>query len=99
MARDVNVFVQNCLHCVAIIPGYKVLRLLRAHLHATKPNEIMHFYFLYMGLSRNEKHQNILHSKDVLSGYLWLVPCRTADAATTFDAIMRCFAVFSVVLL
>jgi transposase InsO family protein len=30
---------------------------------------------------------------------LWLVPCRTADAAATVDALMRWFAVFDVVVL
>jgi hypothetical protein len=30
---------------------------------------------------------------------MWLVPCRTADAAATVDALMRWFAVFGVVLL
>jgi hypothetical protein len=32
--------------------------------------------------------------KDVLSGSLCLVPCRTVDSAATFDALMRGFAVF-----
>jgi hypothetical protein len=30
---------------------------------------------------------------------LWLVPCRTSDAAATVDALIRWFAVFGVVLL
>jgi hypothetical protein len=88
------VFVQNCLHCVATIPGDKVPRPLGTQLHATKPNEILHFDFLYIGLSRDGKYQYLLLSKDDLSGYLWLVPCRTADAAATVDALMRWFAVF-----
>jgi transposase InsO family protein len=41
----------------------------------------------------------LLLLKDELSGYLWLVPCRTADAAATVDALMRWIAVFGVVLL
>jgi hypothetical protein len=41
----------------------------------------------------------LLLLKDDLSGYLWLVPCRTADAAATVDALMRWFAVFGFVLL
>jgi Integrase core domain len=64
-----------------------------------KPNEILHFDFLYIGLSRDGKYQYLLLLKDDLSGYLWLVPCRTADAAATVDALMRWFAVFGVVLL
>jgi hypothetical protein len=53
MAKDVKVFVQNCLHCVATMPGVKVPRLLGTQLHATKPNKILHFDFLYIGLSRD----------------------------------------------
>jgi transposase InsO family protein len=99
MAKDDKVFVQNCLHCVATIRGDKVPRPLGTQLHATKPNEILHFDFLYIGLSRDGKYQYLLLLKDDLSGYLWLVPCRTADAAATVDALMRWFAVFGVVLL
>jgi hypothetical protein len=77
----------------------KVPRPLGTQLHATKPNEILHFDFLYIGLSRDGKYQYLLLLKDDLSRYLWLVPCRTADAAATVDALMRWFAVFGVVLL
>jgi transposase InsO family protein len=86
-------------NCVATIPGDKGPRPLGTQLHATKPNEILHFDFLYIGLSRDGKYQYLLLLKDDLSGYLWLVPCRTADSAATFDALMRWFAVFGVVLL
>jgi Integrase zinc binding domain len=89
MAKDVKVFVQNCLHCVATIPGDKVPRPLGTQLHATKPNEILHFDFLHFGLSRDGKYQYLLLLKDNLSGYLWLVTCRTTDAAATVDALMR----------
>jgi transposase InsO family protein len=99
MAKDVKVFVQNCLHSIATIPGDKVPRSLGTQLHATKPNEILHFDFLYIGLSRDGKYQCLLLLKDDLSGYLCLVPCRTADAAATVDALMRWLAMFSVVLL
>jgi Integrase zinc binding domain len=99
MTKDVKVFVQNCLHSVATILGDKAPRPLGTQLHATKPNEILHFDFLYIGLSRDGKHQYLLLLKDDLSGYLRLVPCRTADAAVTVDAPMRWFAVLGVVLL
>jgi Integrase zinc binding domain len=76
MAKDVKVFAQKCLHCVATIPGDKVPRPLGTQLHATRPNEILHFDFLYIGLSRDGKHQYLLRLKDYLSGYLGL--CRVA---------------------
>jgi hypothetical protein len=99
MAKDVKVFVQNCLHCVATITGDKVPRPLDTQLHATNPNEILHFDFLDIELSRDWKYQYLLLFKDGLGGYLWLVPCRTADAAATVDALMQWFAVIDVVLL
>jgi hypothetical protein len=57
--------------------------------HTTKPNEILHLDFFYIGLSRDGKYQYLLLLKDDLSGYLCLVPCQTADAAATVDALMR----------
>jgi hypothetical protein len=76
-----------------------VPRPLGAQLHATKTYEILYFDFLYIGLSRVGKYQYLLLLKDYLSGYLRLVPYRTADAADTVDALMRWFEVFDVVLL
>jgi Integrase zinc binding domain len=69
MTKDVKVFVQNCLHCIATIPGDKVPRPLGTQLHATKPNEILHIDFLYIGLSRDGKYQYLLLLKDDFSGY------------------------------
>jgi transposase InsO family protein len=68
-------------------------------LRATKPNEILHFDFLYIRLSRDGKYQYLLLLRNDLSGYIWLVPYRTADAAANVDALMRWFAVFGAVLL
>jgi Integrase zinc binding domain len=45
MAKDVKVFVQNCLPCIATITGDKVPRPLGTQLHATKPHEILHLDF------------------------------------------------------
>jgi hypothetical protein len=99
MAKNIKVFVQKCLHCVATILRNKVLRSLDTQLHATKPCEILNFDFLYIGLSGDEKFQCTRLLMDDLSGYLWLVPGRTADAAATVDALMLWFAAIVVVLL
>jgi hypothetical protein len=66
-----------------------VPRSLGTQLHATKSIETLHFDFLNVGLSRVGKNQYIHLLKDDQSGYRWLVPCRTADAAATFNALMR----------
>jgi hypothetical protein len=75
--------------CAATVPGDKVPRPLGTQLHSTKPNEILHFDFLYIGLSRDGKYQCLLLLKNDLIRYLWLVPFCTADAAATVDALMR----------
>jgi hypothetical protein len=64
-------------------------RPLDTQLHATKPNEILHFDFLCIGLSRDGNYQYLLHLKDDLSGYLWLLSCLMVDYAATVDALMR----------
>jgi hypothetical protein len=69
MSKDVKVFVQNCLHCVATSPEDKVPHLLGTQLHVTNPNGILHFDFLYIGLSRDGKTQYLLLLKDDLSGF------------------------------
>jgi hypothetical protein len=40
-------------------------------------------------LSRDGQYRYLLLLKDDLSGYLWLVPCRTADSSATIDVLMR----------
>jgi hypothetical protein len=89
MAKDIKVFVQNCLHCVATIPGDKAPHPLGTQLHSTKPNDILHLDILYIELSRDDKYQYLLLMKDDLSGYRWLAPYRTDDAVATVDALMR----------
>jgi transposase InsO family protein len=86
-------------HYVASFPRDKLPGPLGTQLHATKPNEMLHLDFIYIGLSRQGKNQYLLLLKDDQRGYLWLVPCRTTDAAATVDAMMRWFAVFGAVLL
>jgi hypothetical protein len=83
VAKNVKVFVQNYLHCIATIAGDKVPRPLGTQLPATKPNEILHFDFLYIGLPRDGKYQYLLLLKEDLSRYQWVVPCRTENSAGT----------------
>jgi hypothetical protein len=48
MAKDAKGFAKICLHCVATIPGDKVAIPLYTQLHASEPNDILHFDFLYI---------------------------------------------------
>ncbi|CAK4566684.1 unnamed protein product, partial [Aphanomyces euteiches] len=49
MGEDVAFFVGRCLHCAAT--GGHVLRPFGMAPHATKPNEILHWDFLYMEMA------------------------------------------------
>jgi hypothetical protein len=67
MKKDFKVFLLNCLHSVATIPGNKVPRPLGTQLHATKLNEILYFDIPCTGLSRYGKYQYLLLLKDDLT--------------------------------
>jgi hypothetical protein len=59
-------FEQKCLNCVETIYSDNVPHSFGTQLHETKPNDILHFDFLYIELSRDGKRQYIL----LLKGYL-----------------------------
>jgi hypothetical protein len=44
-------------------------------------------------------YKYLLLIKYYLSGYLWLVPCVSADTVSTVDALMMWFAAFGVAML
>jgi Integrase zinc binding domain len=49
MSKDIKAFVGSCYHFIASAPGETTPRPLGESLHATKPNEVIHFDYLYMG--------------------------------------------------
>ena len=60
-------------------------------LHGTKPKEVIHADFLYMG-DQYEKYALII--RDGLSGYVWLWPSDAANAETAGEAFCRWMGVF-----
>ncbi|KAF0744145.1 hypothetical protein Ae201684_001287 [Aphanomyces euteiches] len=63
MGEDVAFFVGRCLHCATT--GAHVLRPFGMAPHATKPNEILHWDFLYM------ENGYLLVAKDDFSQFKW----------------------------
>jgi transposase InsO family protein len=63
---------------------------------ASKPDEVLHMDYLFMGPSQLG-YKYLLLMKDDLSGYLWLVPARQATASQRTDALLSWFAAFGVV--
>jgi Integrase zinc binding domain/Integrase core domain len=98
LVRDVRTFCNTCLHCRSTIGGNRTPRPFGQALHASLPNEIIHFDFLYMGPSQ-AGFKYLLLIKDDLSGYIWLIPCVAADTAATVDALTLWFAAFGVALI
>lgn len=65
-------------------------------LHADKPNHIIHFDYCYIGMS-NRGFKYVLVIKDDFSSFTWLVPCESADAEATVDALVSWFSSFGTV--
>jgi transposase InsO family protein len=95
MSKDVKVFVGSCFRCIAIAPGETTPRPRREALHATKPNEVIHFDYLYMGPSVDDA-KYVLIVKDDYSNYVRLKQCKNADADSTAAVLIEWFAAFGV---
>ncbi|KAK1945593.1 Pro-Pol polyprotein [Phytophthora citrophthora] len=95
MAKDVEFFVRRCLHCASTLGGPPQLRPLGEAMHAEKPNELIHWDYLFMEKS-DTNLEYVLVIKDDASKYVWLIPSMAADADTTFTALLDWFAPFGV---
>jgi Integrase core domain/Integrase zinc binding domain len=95
MSKDVNVFVSSCFHCIASALGETTPRPPGEALHATKPNEVIHFDYLYMGPSTDDA-KYVLIVKDNYSSYVCLKQCKKADADNTVSVLIEWFAAFGV---
>lgn len=88
IVTDVKDFVANCLLCVLSRSGSKVPRPLATTLHATKPNNVLHFDYLFLG---EGPHANkyALVVKDDFSGYCWISPTPTASSEHAAETLAR----------
>lgn len=96
MADDVAKFIKACIHCL-MVKGQIIPRPFGQALHATKPNDLLHFDFLSMPLG-NDVSQYVLVLKDDMSGFVELVECLTADSEEVTTALLHWFSRFGVVL-
>jgi transposase InsO family protein len=68
---------------------------MREALHASKPDEVIHFDYLYM-ISSVDDVKYVLIVKDDYSNYVWLKQCKNADAYSTAAVLIEWFAAFGV---
>ena len=95
MDEDCSEFVALCLHCLTGKTGHKIPRPLSATIHGKKPNDVIHFDYLYMGQGiANLKHNLVI--RDDLSSFLWIVPASNADAETAASELAKWIRVFTV---
>lgn len=91
--EDTRDFVSDCIHCMMAKTRLKIPRPVSETLHAEKPNEIIHFEFLYMGKGQDE-YKHVLVIKDDLSSYIWLHQCFTRDGITAASHIAKWIQTF-----
>lgn len=91
---DIRSFVLSCLLCVLSASGNKIPRPLSSTIHASKPNEVIHFDYFLLGES-DEDYKYVLVVKDDLSGYCWLEPTTSAGAEHTAEVLARWHRAFT----
>nr|CCA15787.1 PREDICTED: GapPol polyproteinlike putative [Albugo laibachii Nc14] len=94
MNHDVVELVKMCLHCAAT-KGPRVTRPLGESLHTEKPNELIHWDYIFMGISSTDD-EYILVIKDDALKYVCIMRSQKADAETTYLALMKWFGAFGV---
>lgn len=100
MVDDVALFVSNCLHCIRIRTGKVVPRPLLSTAHATGPNQMLAFDFLYIRpvpASGAHNYSYVLTITDTYSKFCDLVPCSACDTASVVQALLRWFSLFGIV--
>lgn len=88
ITTDVREFVSNCLLCVLSRSGATIPRPLAQTLHAVKPNDVLHFDYLFLGRSDGDL-KYVLVVKDDFSGYVWVTPTSNATAEHAAETLSR----------
>ena len=94
LVSDCQEFVKNCLRCLVGKGNHKVPRTIVLTLHGTRPNEVLHFDFLYQGHGTGG-FKYVLALTDDLSSYNWRCPTEHADAKATAQEISRWIRTFT----
>lgn len=94
MRRDVEDFTAECILCLLSKTGERIPRPLATTLHGDKPNQVLHFDYLFLGTSAaGDMYTLVL--KDDLSGYAWLESSERATADHASKILSRWIRTFS----
>ena len=94
LSHDSKVFVRACIHCIGSRSGDRIPRPFLNTLHASKPNELTHFDYVYLGPTPAGLTYALV-IKDDFSSYVWLVPTPSASAEHAATSLARWIDVFS----
>ena len=92
LAEDVGKLVANCLHCLPTQGGQKIPRPLGTQIHGQRPNQVLHFDYVYIYPVRNGasySHQRIFVVMDAFTGMVMLEPCATPNTSVTVQTLMK----------
>lgn len=73
--------------------GERIPRPLPTALHGSRPNEVVHCDYLYIGAS-NESEMYVLLLRDDFSSFVWIWPTTPADSESAADALAMWVATF-----
>jgi transposase InsO family protein len=93
LAQDVRTFVSECLHCAWVSKNVGA-RPLHAQVHGSRINEVIHFDFLFVGLT--DQYAYVLIVKEDITGYVWLHPCAEPTAEVVIDVLTRWLSTFGI---
>ena len=92
LAEDVGKLVANCLHCLPTQGGQRIPRPLGTQIHGQKPNQVLHFDYVYIYPVKNgasHSHQWIFVVRDDFTGMVMLEPCATPNTSVTVQTLMK----------
>lgn len=90
---DVGLFVTSCIHCLSTTSGTTVQSPFGHTLHGTKPNSLLQFDYIELGVGATGDKYILLFLEDH-SGYSWMYPSVTKSAETASNSILDWCAAF-----
>lgn len=93
MKASIEKTVKGCLHCIMTRAGSLIPRPLSHAIHGSRPNEVIHLDFLYLGQGTDQKNY-VLILKDDFSSYVWLFPADAATSEVAAESLLNWIASF-----
>ena len=96
MEVDIRTFCTSCLHCLPTRRGFRIPRPLGTACHGVKPNQVLHFDYLYVAptLENSQNYQWLFVIRDDFSGVVLLTPVTVPNTHVTVEALLAWRIIF-----